>query len=184
MNAPLDLRMDKATFLHWMQTQRRRYELIEGRVVMQDTGTRGHSSIGLALYDISRPRLDRMAWTVHVGQPSVEIGDDVDGVETAKVAVRVTGGAGTFLQLWRDGEELEQIEITSDDFRHTFEDRPGAADRRYRVEVITDANQRLVITSHIYVRGVAGSGCGCHGGSGALAGIAPVLLLLRRRRRR
>ena len=77
MNAPLDLRMDKATFLHWMQTQRRRYELIEGRVVMQDTGTRGHSSIGLALYDISRPRLDRMAWTVHVGQLSVEIGDDV-----------------------------------------------------------------------------------------------------------
>ena len=69
--------MDKATFLRWMQTQPGRYELIGGRVVMQDTGTRGHSSIGLAFYDVLRPRLDRKAWTIHVGQLSVEIGDDV-----------------------------------------------------------------------------------------------------------
>jgi Uma2 family endonuclease len=88
MNAPLDLRMDKATFLRWMQTQQGRYELVEGRVVMQDTGTRGHSSIGLAFYDALRPRLDRKIWTIHVGQLSVEIGNDV---RVADVMVEPTG---------------------------------------------------------------------------------------------
>ena len=51
MNAPLDLRMDKATFLRWILTRPGRYELVGGRVVMQDTGTRDHSAIGLAFWD-------------------------------------------------------------------------------------------------------------------------------------
>jgi len=120
---------------------------------------------------------------------AAEIGDEIDGLETAQLDVSVAGGAGTFVQLWRDGEKIGQAEVTRDDFTHRFEDRPGAADRRYRVELVNTGNQRLVVTSHIYVHGVAGSGCGCGSGSaaggpgsglavlGALAG-----LLLRRRR--
>lgn len=69
--------MDKAAFLRWVQTQERAYELIGGRVVMQDTGTRDHSQIGLAFYDVLRPRLSRQVWTIHVGQLSVEIGEEI-----------------------------------------------------------------------------------------------------------
>ena len=114
-----------------------------------------------------------------------EIGDEVDGVETAELDVAVAGGAGTFVQLWRDGEKIAQAEVTGDDFTHRFEDRPGAADRRYRVEVVNGGNQRIVVTSHLYVRGVAGGGgCGCRSGGpgGLLAGLPVLLIALRRRR--
>jgi hypothetical protein len=114
---------------------------------------------------------------------SAEIGDDVDGVEVAELDVAVTGGAGTFVQLWRDGAKVAQVEVTSDAFSHRFDDRPGAADRRYRVELVNTGNQRLVVTSHIYVHGVAGGGgCGCGAGRGpgsgaALAGLLVLLLI-------
>ena len=113
-----------------------------------------------------------------------EIGDDIDGIDLVTMPIRITGGTDTFLQLWRDGEKLEQVKVTSDDFNYTFEDEPGAADRRYRVELITDANQRLVVTSHFYVHGIAASGCGCHSGGGAVAGLPFVLAFLIGRRRR
>lgn len=114
---------------------------------------------------------------VEVSLDGAQIGDEVEGVETARVAVTITGGAGTFVQLWRDGERVgEQVPVASDAFTHTFTDAPGAADRRYRVELIDDTNRRVVVTSHIYVRGVAASGgCGC-GAGGADPGGALVLL--------
>lgn len=117
---------------------------------------------------------------------AAEIGDDVEGVETAELDVTVEDGAGTILQLWRDGAKLAQVEVTSDRFSHRFEDRPGAADRRYRVELYNDFNQRLVVTGHIYVHGVAAAGCGCRAGGplGGLAPLAPLWLVLRRRPRR
>jgi MYXO-CTERM domain-containing protein len=124
---------------------------------------------------------------------AAEIGDDVDGVEVAELDVAVAGGAGTFVQIWRDGEKIAQAEVTRDDFTRRFEDRPGAAQRRYRVELVNGGNQRLVVTSHIYVRGTVGSGCGCasSGGpagggpaAGALAGLVGLVLALGRRRRR
>jgi hypothetical protein len=118
-----------------------------------------------------------------------EIGDDIDGIATMTMPVTITGGAGNFVQLWRDGEELAQIEITSDSFSHTFVDEPGAADRRYRIEVINDANNRIVVTSHFYVHGIAAEGGGCCStGSGARWPVSfalPVIVLgwlLRRRR--
>jgi hypothetical protein len=115
-----------------------------------------------------------------------ELGDDVDGVATVTMPVRITAGAGTFLQLWRDGEKLDQLRVESDDFQHTFEDEPGALDRRYRVELITDANQRLVVTSHFYIHGIAApdEGCGCRSSGGALAGLPLVLAFMARPRRR
>jgi hypothetical protein len=115
-----------------------------------------------------------------------EIGDTISAA-TVDVAAHVTGGSGNFLQLWRDGERLEQVEITSDDFRHTFSDDVGEGKhRRYRLELINDANNRIVVTSHIYVDGLAGSGGGCCDGGGAGSALAslPVLALLLRRRRR
>jgi hypothetical protein len=115
-----------------------------------------------------------------------EIGDTISAA-TVDVAAHVTGGSGNFLQLWRDGERLEQVEITSDDFRHTFSDDVGEGKhRRYRLELINDANNRIVVTSHIYVDGLAGSGGGCCDGGGAGSALAslPVLPLLLRRRRR
>ena len=76
MNAPLDLRMDKATFLRWVQGREGRYELIAGRAVMQDTGTRDHRDVALAFYDVLRPRLSRRDWSISTGQLSVEIGEE------------------------------------------------------------------------------------------------------------
>ena len=117
---------------------------------------------------------------------SAEIGDSTEA-GTAEVAAHVTGGTGYFLQLWRDGEKLDQVEVTSDDFRHTFEDDPGKGQtRRYRIELINDANNRVVVTSHIYVTGTGASGGGCcqGGGTTSLALAVPVLALLLRRRRR
>lgn len=112
-----------------------------------------------------------------------QIGDEVSAA-TAKLEVRVTGGAGMFVQLWRDGEKLAQEPVTGDDFTHTFEDEPGAGTtRRYRVELIDDANRRIVVTSHIYVLGVDGGGCGCTGGGAAAGWLVPVVWLLLRRRR-
>ncbi len=115
---------------------------------------------------------------------AAEIGDDIDGIDRVVMPLHVTSGAGTFAQLWRDGVKLDQVEITSDDFAHTFEDEPGAADHRYRVELITDANQRLVVTSHFYVHGVAApGGCGCQSSGGAPTfGLSLVLWLVVRRR--
>ncbi len=116
---------------------------------------------------------------------AAEIGDDVDRIDRVVMPVRITAGAGTFLQLWRDGSKLAQVEITSDDFQHTFEDEPGAADRRYRIELITDLNQRLVVTSHFYVHGIAArDGCGCQSTGGPAGFALPLVLMWVARRRR
>ncbi len=81
MNALHDLRMSKAAFLRWVEGREGRYELVGGRVVAQDTGTRGHSRIGMAFYDMLRAQLSVVDWTVHVGQLSVAIGDEVPVVD-------------------------------------------------------------------------------------------------------
>jgi MYXO-CTERM domain-containing protein len=114
-----------------------------------------------------------------------ELGDEVEGLARVAVTARVRGGSGSFVQLWRDGVRLAQREIGGDDFTTTFDDVPGEELRRYRIEVINDLNQRVTVTSHIYVRGIAAAdGCGCATGSPG-GGLAVVLALgLARRRRR
>jgi len=106
-----------------------------------------------------------------------QIGDTVEGsVQAAELRVHIIGGAGNFAQLWRNGTKADQVEITSDDFTHTFVDDTGGA-HRFRVELINDANNRIVITSHIYVT-VTPGGCGCATsgpmGSGVLALLAAL----------
>jgi len=134
---------------------------------------------GRTIVDLRGP--DDPTVDVHVETAAgglAEIGDDVDGVSTVTMPLTITGGAGNFVQLWRDGEKLEQLEITSDDFSHTFDDEPGAADHRYRIELITDANQRIVVTGHFFVHGIAGNhGCGCATREGSSRGSIPLFLL-------
>jgi MYXO-CTERM domain-containing protein len=118
---------------------------------------------------------------------TAEIGDDVDGIAHATLTIHITGGDGTFAQVWRDGAMLEELPVTGDDFTGSFDDTPGAGEFRYRVELVSSGNQRLVITSHFYVHAVGASGCGCATGDGLGGGVVPVLVMvmpwLRRRRR-
>ena len=118
-----------------------------------------------------------------------EIGDTLDGLAEVTVSAHVVGGDGTFVQLWRDGEKLDQQPIAGADTTVTFTDAPGEALRRYRLELINDLNQRIVITSHIYVQGIAADdGCGCRtggpgsGGTGLVIALASLLATRRRAR--
>jgi MYXO-CTERM domain-containing protein len=114
---------------------------------------------------------------------TAELGDTVDDVAKVTVTARIQGGDGTTAQLWRDGVKIAEKPVRGASFTTTFDDRPGAQARRYRIEVINDLSQRVVVTSHIYVNGIE-DGCGCTTRSprgGWLIGLA--LLALRRRRR-
>jgi MYXO-CTERM domain-containing protein len=120
---------------------------------------------------------------------AAEIGDTLEGLETARLTIHVTAGAGTFAQVWRDGEKIHQVEVTTDDFTTSFEDElSGLAEHRYRVELTNDFNQRVVVTSHIYASGLPLTGfCSCgnssHGGPGAALMALVVALVIGRRRR-
>jgi len=129
-----------------------------------------------------------------------ELGDDVSGIDRVHLDLHVTGGAGTFAQLWRNGAMVEQVAITSGDANLPIDDAPGTGNFRYRIELINDANQRVVVTSHFYATvidadGTRGGGCGCRAGGdvdhnlgGDLGGASVLALALgwaaRRRRRR
>jgi Uma2 family endonuclease len=63
MNVP-QMRVDKAAFLDWAQTQEGRCELVGGRVVMMMRPVRGHALISGNLFSLLRQRLDRGRWTV------------------------------------------------------------------------------------------------------------------------
>lgn len=76
MNAPIDLRMDKKTFLRWVQSQEGRYELIGGRVVMQQTPSRGQGRISKNLERALELQLDVNKWLVLRGDISVEFGEE------------------------------------------------------------------------------------------------------------
>jgi hypothetical protein len=120
---------------------------------------------------------------------AAEIGDEVDGIARAALTIHVTGGGGMFAQVWRNGAKLDpMLPVTSDDFTGTFEDTPGAGDFRYRVELVNDGNQRIVITSHFYVHAIDAAGCGCAANTGIAGGLVPVFVMvlpgLRRRRAR
>jgi hypothetical protein len=93
---------------------------------------------------------------------TAEIGDLVKDVANVTITAHVVGAeAGAIVQVWRDGVKLAQKPVSGTDFTTTFDDTPGAQLRRYRVELINDLNQRIVVTSHIYVDGIPDEGCGC-----------------------
>jgi MYXO-CTERM domain-containing protein len=117
---------------------------------------------------------------------AVEIGDDV--TTTASMLafpIHVTGGNGTFVQLWLDGVKIDQLPVTSDDFATTFRTNATGVRQRFRIQVINDINQPIVVTSHIYVTGVFPEDCSCRSTT-PVSGLVPfglVALGLRRRRR-
>ena len=114
------------------------------------------------------------------------LGDEVDGIDHIAIGVHVVGGSGSFVQLWKDGVKVDQQAVTSDDFHATFDRDPSGQPERFRIQLISDTNQTIVITSHIYVLGVApAGGCGCRtAGPGAAGGLALGLALVLARRRR
>ncbi|MBA3459024.1 MAG: CehA/McbA family metallohydrolase [Deltaproteobacteria bacterium] len=137
---------------------------------------------GRTIVQLRGPDDPLVNFTLDLGDRSAEIGDEDNVVSTAKLRVDVTGGTGMFVQIWRDGVKVHQAEVTSDDAKVSYDDNDVGA-HRYRVELINDGNQRIVVTSHIYADVVGGTGtCGCNGSSAGL-GAAFVLLALRRRRR-
>jgi hypothetical protein len=119
---------------------------------------------------------------------TAEIGDDVDGVTHISIGVHVVGGTGTFVQLWKDGQKVDQQSVTSDDFTSTFERSPTGMSERFRIQLIDDTNATLVITSHIYVQGIPGEdGGGCCDtgrGSASNALLAALVVITCSRRRR
>lgn len=145
-----------------------------------------HGRTMVALRGPDDPVLDLAMRTKTGG--AAQIGDDVDGIGRVQLTVHVTGGAGMFAELWRNGALVDAPRpIPSGDTTVEFDDVPGAGDFRYRVELVDDTGRRVVVTSHFYVHAVAApEGCGC--GAGGDLGTAPVLALalawVHRRRRR
>ncbi len=74
MNVQTNLRMDKATFLAWVQERDERYELDDGHVVMMTGGTRGHERIIRALARALEQRLDANRWEVLTSNFAVDLG--------------------------------------------------------------------------------------------------------------
>lgn len=103
------------------------------------------------------------------------IGDEDHTVTRAELKIHVTGGAGMFAQVWRDGEKVKQLEVASDDQTLSYTDEDGG-DHRYRVELVDDGNSRIVVTSHLYATITPMGSCGC--ASGSAPGPITSLLLL------
>jgi Uma2 family endonuclease len=75
MNERVDLTLDKATFLDWVERQDgRRYELVRGKVVQQQAGgTSRHSRIANRIGGLLDQRLDRASWAVTNSDFAVDV---------------------------------------------------------------------------------------------------------------
>lgn len=76
MNVQPNVRMDKETFLAWLQEREERYELAGGRVMMMTGGSRGHGIITRRLAAALEKRLDPNRWTVLTSDFGVDLGPD------------------------------------------------------------------------------------------------------------
>jgi hypothetical protein len=150
----------------------------------------GHTVVKLRGND--DPMVDLTAATADGGV--ARVGDTVTGVGRARLSAHVTGGAGSFLELWRDGVKLETVPVGGDDATLDFDYPVTGAPERYRVEIIAGAG-RATVTSHLWIDGDPalddGGGCGCR--ASAPSSVAPIALAIlvlassrwpRRRRRR
>lgn len=72
MNAPVDLKLDKATFNRWLLNQERKYEWKDGRVVQMTNVTRGHSRVVANILRALSSRLDIDKWAVVASDFGVE----------------------------------------------------------------------------------------------------------------
>lgn len=85
------LRMDKATFLAWLQEREERYELAKGRVMMMTGRSRGHGLITRRLATALEKRLDSSRWSVLTSDFGVDLGPDT--VRYPDVVVDVASGS-------------------------------------------------------------------------------------------
>lgn len=74
MNERVEITLDKATFLDWVQHQEGRYELVRGRVVMQQGGTRGHAYVAARITGLLMQRVDGSRWSVVAGDLAIDVG--------------------------------------------------------------------------------------------------------------
>ena len=74
---PFEAKLDKRAFLKWVQTQERRCELKDGRVIMQAGGTRRHVRLIGRIVLALGTRLDGDVWAVAPCDQAVEIGEDI-----------------------------------------------------------------------------------------------------------
>ena len=113
---------------------------------------------------------------------TLEIGDE-GKASNAAIHVHVAGASGYFIEIIRDGAQLAMKPVDSDDFTLAMDDGPKVgATTRYRVQLLGADGSPVVITSHIYIDGVAGAG-GCSAGGGA-GWLIALLVLTRARGRR
>lgn len=91
MNVQTDLRMDKATFLAWVQGREGRHELDDGCVVMMTGGSRGHGLIIRRLAAALERRLDGNRWAVMTSDFAVDLGPKT--IRYPDLVVDVAGGA-------------------------------------------------------------------------------------------
>jgi Uma2 family endonuclease len=90
MNVQSDLRMDKPTFLAWVQGRTERYELSKTRVMMMTGGSRGHAIVTRRLAAAFERRLDERRFTVLTSDFGVDLGPDT--VRYPDVVIDVAGG--------------------------------------------------------------------------------------------
>lgn len=119
-------------------------------------------------------------------------GDTVVARRTTLV-VDVTGGAGRWLEVKRDGVTFgEPIAIDADPFHYELAiEAPAEGEARYRVEAVDDIGP-VTITSHVWIRRPTGGGGGCAAsatdvapiGLGSLALLGLALACAQRARRR
>ena len=91
MNVQTNLRMDKATFLAWVQGRDGRHELDDGCVVMMTGGSRGHGLIIRRLAAALERRLDVNRWAVITSDFAVHLGPKT--VRYPDLVVDIAGGA-------------------------------------------------------------------------------------------
>lgn len=72
MNAPLNLRLDKASFTAWLDRQDRKYEWKEGRVVQMSNVTKAHARLVSNVLRAFSARLDLDMWAVTASDLGVE----------------------------------------------------------------------------------------------------------------
>jgi Uma2 family endonuclease len=77
MNAPVQLRMDKHTFLRWAEGREGHYELSGGKVIMMTGGTRLHAYVTSDLETALKRRIDRTLWAIASADLAVAIGEDI-----------------------------------------------------------------------------------------------------------
>lgn len=91
MNERIDLKLDKATFLDWIQRQDRRYELVRGRVVMQQGGSLSHSRIAAKVIQLIGQQIDPTKWVVLTGDLAIDVGESLRFPDAMVIAVPEDG---------------------------------------------------------------------------------------------